>query len=66
VTDVGDYEVVAGVSMPTTMTVTMEGISTMRLTLKSTVVNTAVDATIFAAPGGGATSAPKAAAGETR
>ena len=66
VTDVGDYEVVAGVSMPTTMTITVEGISTTRLTLKSTVVNTAVDATIFAAPSGGATPAPPAAAGETR
>jgi hypothetical protein len=66
VTDVGDYEVVAGVSMPTTVTITVGEISTTRLTLEGTVVNTAVDATIFAAPDGGATSAPQAAAGETR
>ena len=66
VTDVGDYEVVAGVKMPTTVTIAVEGISTTRLTLKGTIVNTVVDATIFTAPGGGATSAPQAAAGETR
>jgi hypothetical protein len=61
VTDVGDYEVVAGVQMPTTVTIAVEGISTTRLTLKGTVVNTAVEATIFATPGGGATAAPAAA-----
>jgi hypothetical protein len=65
-TDVGDYEVVAGVSMPTTVTITVEGISTTRLTLTGTVVNTAVDATIFAAPVSGATSAPQAGVGDTR
>jgi hypothetical protein len=63
VTEVSDYEVVAGVKMPTTVTIAMEGISTTRLTLKGTVVNTAVDATIFATPGGGATPPPAAAAG---
>jgi hypothetical protein len=51
VTDVGDYEVVTGVKMPTTVTIDVEGISTTRLTLKGTVVNTTVDATIFATPG---------------
>jgi hypothetical protein len=61
-TDVGDYEVVAGVKMPTTVTIAVEGISTTRLTLTSTVVNTAVDATIFAAPSGGETLAPPAVA----
>jgi hypothetical protein len=65
VTDVGDYEVVAGVRMPTTVTITVEGISTTRLTLTGTVINTAVDATIFAGPGGGSTSPPQAAAGGT-
>jgi hypothetical protein len=60
VTDVGDYEVVAGVSMPTTVTIAVEGISTTRLMLTGTVVNTAVDATIFAATGGGVTTAPQA------
>jgi hypothetical protein len=57
VTDVGDYEAVAGVKMPTTVTIAVEGISTTRLTLKDTVVNTAVDPTIFAAPGGGTATA---------
>jgi hypothetical protein len=55
VTDVGDYKVVAGVRMPTSVTQVVEGISTVRLTLDETVVNTAVDATIFTAPGGGPT-----------
>lgn len=62
VTDVGDYEVVAGVKMPTTVTIAIEGISTIRLTLEGTVVNTAVEATIFAAPSGGAPPAPPAVA----
>jgi hypothetical protein len=53
VTDVGDYEVVAGVRMPTSVTQVVEGISTIRLTLTGTVVNTVVDVTTFAAPGGG-------------
>ena len=51
VTDVGDYEVVAGVKMPTTVTIAVEGISTTRLTLKGTVVNSAVAPAIFTAPG---------------
>jgi hypothetical protein len=63
VTDVDDYEVVAGVKMPTTVTIAVEGISTTRLTLKETVVNTPVDATIFATPGGGAIPTQAAAAG---
>jgi hypothetical protein len=49
VTDVGGYKPVGGVMMSTTMTQVTEGIATTNVTLDDTVVNTAVDAKIFAA-----------------
>jgi hypothetical protein len=49
VTDVGRYKPAAGVMMSTTMTQVAEGISTTNVTIDDTSVNTAVDATIFAA-----------------
>jgi hypothetical protein len=49
VTDVGGYKPAAGVMMSTTMTQVAEGISTTNVTIDDTSVNTAVDATIFAA-----------------
>jgi aldose sugar dehydrogenase len=50
VTDFGDYEPVGGVALATTITVAVERISTTRLVLDDTVVNTDVDASIFAVP----------------
>ena len=52
VTDVGDYESVEGVMLPTVLTITVEGVSTTRVTFDRTVVNTPVDESIFAVPGG--------------
>lgn len=49
VTDVAGYKSAAGVMMSTTMTQVAEGISTTNVTIDDTSVNTAVDATIFAA-----------------
>ena len=50
VTDLGGYQPVAGgVMMWTTMTQVVEGIATTNVTLDDIAVNTAVDATIFAA-----------------
>ena len=61
VTDVGGYAAVAGVMLPTTLTIETEGISITRLKLDRTVANTAVDDAIFAVPGGGAAQATSAA-----
>jgi hypothetical protein len=49
VTDTGHYKAVAGVMMWTTMTQVAEGISTTNVTIDDTLVNTTVDAKIFAA-----------------
>lgn len=51
VLDLGGYEAVDGVALPTTVTITMEGISTTTLVLERTEANTEVDASIFAVPG---------------
>jgi hypothetical protein len=48
VTDVGNYKLVAGVLVSTTMTQVAEGIATTTVTVDDTSVNTAVDARIFA------------------
>jgi aldose sugar dehydrogenase len=68
VMDVVGYEAVEGVMMATALTITVEGISTTRLVLDSTVVNTTVDESVFALPGepgladGPGAAAPQAAA----
>lgn len=50
VTDVAAYAPVEGVMLPTSMTIVVEGISTTHVTVDSTVVNTTVDASLFAPP----------------
>lgn len=66
VTDFADYEAVGGVMLATTVTVDVEGISTTRVVLEDTVINTDVDASIFAVPnataGAGADTSDAAAA----
>ena len=64
VTDVHEYEAVAGVMMPTAVTQVIEGVSTITITLDDTAVNTAVDESMFAVPGGARTPAPQAPAGD--
>jgi polyvinyl alcohol dehydrogenase (cytochrome) len=48
--------------MPATVMIAIEGISTTRLTLDGTVVNTTVNESMFAVPGGAGTPAPQAEA----
>jgi glucose/arabinose dehydrogenase len=60
VIDVGDYESVAGVLLPTRLTIDTEGISITRLALDRTVANTAVDDAIFAVPDGGSAQTTRA------
>ena len=50
VTTFSDYESVGGVMLATTITVAMEGISTTRVTLENTVVNTDIDESLFGVP----------------
>jgi glucose/arabinose dehydrogenase len=50
VTEVGDYESVGGVMLAMTITIDVEGISTTNIAFDRTVVNTAVDESIFAVP----------------
>jgi glucose/arabinose dehydrogenase len=60
VIDVGDYEAVAGVLLPTRLTIDTEGISITRLVLDRTVANTAVDEARFAVPDSGSAQAASA------
>ena len=67
VTDFGDYEPVDGIMLAAKLTVAVEGISTTTVTLDDTVVNSDVDASIFAVPAAsagdaGSADAPAAAA----
>jgi len=65
VTDLGGYETVDGVMLPTRVTQVIEGVSTTTIMIDETVVNTAVDESIFAQPAGGDTPPPQTDASET-
>jgi len=61
VTSFSDYESVGGVMLATVVTVAMEGISTTRVTLENTVVNTDVDESVFGLPDASGSDAQAAA-----